>query len=255
MITPASQHSIRWPSTRAKTHWSQIYDSFPGTAWIVPLCLLVLLVFDVIQWQHIQSFSQETSQLKASARQAESLRETAISLTERNLEVRSGVLARRQSLGSRELHLALDSASGTLYLRRDGANLREMPVSLAPAASEPGSAAWPGAAADDSAAARVPAAPKGKRTVLRLLEGEYRWAVPERVYRERGEPVPEQRLVPVALGPVALVLDDGTVLYSRPASGPLSGTSYQLPGSILLAPVDLEAVTASLRVGLVVYLY
>jgi hypothetical protein len=257
MITPASQHSIRWPSTREKSYWTQVYETHPGLAWLTPLGLVALLVFDLLQWQHLQSLSQETAQLKASVRQAENLRETASFLTERNLQLRAGQLARRKSLASRELHLALDSARGTLYLRRDGVDLREMPVALAPNSSAAGSDALsaPGAAAVASTVMGPAALPQGKRAVLSLLEGDYRWEVPDQVYRERGEPVPAQRLVAAAPGPVALVLDDGTLLYARPASGPLSDATYQVPGSILLTPDDLEAVRASLRTGLAVYLY
>jgi hypothetical protein len=257
MITPASQHSIRWPSTREKSYWSQVYETYPSLAWLIPLGLIALLVFDLLQWQHLQYLSQQTAQLKASVRQAENLREAAISLTERNLQLRAGQLARRQSLASRELHLALDASRGTLYLRRDGVNLREMPVAVAPNDSAAGSDAVPapGGTAVASAVMGPAVMPQGKRTVLSRLEGDYRWEVPEQVFRERGEPVPAQRLVAAALGPVALVLDDGTLLYARPATGPLSGANYQVPGSIVLAPTDLEAVGASLHTGLALYLY
>ena len=76
------------------------------------------------------------------------------------------------------------------------------------------------------------APPRGKRSVARVVDGSYRWAVPEWVYVDRGWPVPDDRRIPGALGPLAIVLDSGAVLYSRPAVGPLSDVSYVLPGSV-----------------------
>jgi len=81
------------------------------------------------------------------------------------------------------------------------------------------------------------------------------WEVPDWVYRERKLPVPEDRHVAGALGPVAVVLDGGTVLYSMPAAGPLADSAYVLPGSVRVRAEDLEAIMPNVQRGTAVYFY
>ena len=82
-----------------------------------------------------------------------------------------------------------------------------------------------------------------------------RWAVPEWVYVDRGWPVPGDRRIPGALGPLAIFLDSGAVLYSRPAVGPLSDVSYVLPGSVRAEAPDFEAIRENLQPGMAVYFH
>jgi hypothetical protein len=58
-----------------------------------------------------------------------------------------------------------------------------------------------------------------------------------------------------ALGPVAIVLNGGTVLYAMPSAGPLNDSSYVLPGSVRLKAEDLKAIRPNLDVGMRVYFY
>jgi hypothetical protein len=99
------------------------------------------------------------------------------------------------------------------------------------------------------------APPLGKRSVARVVDGSYRWAVPDWVYVDRGLPVPSDRQLPGALGPLAIFLDSGAVLYSRPAVGPLSDASYVLPGSIRAEASDFEAIRDNLEPGMPVYFH
>jgi hypothetical protein len=94
----------------------------------------------------------------------------------------------------------------------------------------------------------------GKRSVARVVDGSYRWTVPEWVYLSRGWPVPKERNVGGALGSLAIFLDSGAVLYSRPAAGPLADASYVLPGGVR-AEQDLEAIRESLQPGMAVYFH
>src|SRR4029078_11949866 len=76
------------------------------------------------------------------------------------------------------------------------------------------------------------AAPRGARTVERVLGAKDRWEVPRWVYLDRGLPVPDDRMIVGALGAGAIVLSGGAVIYGHRASGPLSDSSYVLPGAI-----------------------
>ena len=74
-----------------------------------------------------------------------------------------------------DLHLAMDAEDGILYLERQGARLREMRVRLGPEATV-------GTPPD----VVLLAPPLGQRSVARVVDGSYPWAVPEWVYADRG---------------------------------------------------------------------
>jgi hypothetical protein len=76
--------------------------------------------------------------------------------------------------------------------------------------------------------------------------------------RERSDALmalPADRRVPGALGPLALVLDDGTVVYSPPDQGPLADATYVMPGAVRAQRADLEAIRENLTPGLPVYFH
>jgi len=98
-------------------------------------------------------------------------------------------------------------------------------------------------------------APRGARTVERVLGAKDRWEIPKWVYVDRGLPVPDDRMVVGALGPGAIVLSGGAVIYSHPTGGPLSDSSYVLPGAIRARTQDLRAIAPNLTPGMAVYLY
>jgi hypothetical protein len=99
------------------------------------------------------------------------------------------------------------------------------------------------------------ATPRGERSVQKVLGGRDSWEVPKWVYVDRGLPVPEDRAVIGALGPVAVILNGGVVIYSMPSVGPLNDSTYVLPGSIRISEEDLRAVTPNLSSGTAVYFY
>jgi hypothetical protein len=67
--------------------------------------------------------------------------------------------------------------------------------------------------------------------------------------------VPASRAVKGALGPLAVVLSGGTVIYSLPAPAPLDASDYVLPGSVRAEAVDLEAIRENVRPGMPVYFH
>jgi hypothetical protein len=152
-------------------------------------------------------------------------------------------LFKRQAKVDPTLHLTVSLDSSVMYLQREGALLREMPITVGPERRV-------GTPPDTVHIA----APRGKRTVERLLDESDAWEVPAWVYSDRGLAVGEAHLKG-ALGPAAIVLDGGTVIYSLPSVGPLNDSSYVLPGAIRVRANDLKAISANLRPGVAVYFY
>jgi hypothetical protein len=153
-------------------------------------------------------------------------------------------LMRRQANIDKELHLSVAVDSGVMYLEREGALLREMPIEVGPEKRV-------GSPPDTI---RI-AAPRGARTVERVLGANDRWEVPRWVFLDRGLPVPDDRVVKGVLGAGAIVLTGGAVIYSPPKEGPLSDSVYVLPGAIRARAQDLRAIAPNVTPGMSVYLY
>lgn len=153
-------------------------------------------------------------------------------------------LVRRQARGARDIHLAVEVDSGLIYLEREGAVLREFPAAIGPEARV-------GTPPDTIHMA----VPRGARTVQRILGKTDAWEVPAWVYTDRGLPVPPDRSLAGALGPAAIVLEGGTVIYSAPTAGPLNDSAYVLPGGVRAEIEDLKAILPNLKRGMTVYFY
>ena len=222
----------------------EVREAYPRIATGMALGIALLLLTDlVLAYKRVQ-YGLELAHIRAAMTETERGRVDAIAASEENRLAIAVELARRQALGDTDLHLAVDTRHGLLYLERQGARLREMRVRL-------GREAAVGTPPD----VVLLAPPRGKRSVARVVDGSYRWAVPEWVYVQRGSPVPADRQIPGALGPLAIFLDSGAVLYSRPAVGPLSDASYVLPGSVRVEAPDFEAIRENLQPGMAVYFH
>ena len=152
-------------------------------------------------------------------------------------------LFKRQAKVDPLLHLSVSLDSGVMVLERDGALLREMPITVGP----------------EKRVGQPPdtlhiAAPRGKRTIERLMEEHAPWKVPRWVYLDRGIP-PVETALEGALGPAAILLEGGTVIYSLPSVGPLNDSSYVLPGAVRMRASDLKAIAPNLQPGVAVYFY
>jgi hypothetical protein len=152
--------------------------------------------------------------------------------------------ARRQAAADKDLHLAVSVDSGAIFLAQEGALLREMPIEVAPEK----------VIGTGAVTVRL-AVPRGARIIERLLTADSSWVVPSWVYTDRGLPVPAERSVKGALGPAAVVVSGGTVIYSQPTAGPLNDSTYILPGSVRVRARDLQAVLPNLKTGMTVYFY
>ena len=224
--------------------WRELREAHPRIVTGMVLAIGVFLLADLVLAYNRIQYGRELERMRAAMTETERRRVDTVAASEVSRLAIAAELLRRQSLGDEELHLGVDTKKGLLYLERHGARLREMRVRL-------GREATVGTPPDTV----VLAAPLGKRLVARVEDGSYVWAVPEWVYVDRGWPVPDDRRISGALGPLAIFLDGGAVLYARPALGPLSDVSYVLPGSVRMEAPDLEAIRESLKPGMAVYFY
>jgi len=197
-----------------------------------------MLVFK--RWQ----YGRETARLRGRMTEVERRRTDAIVESNANRMQLMVALAQRDAVGDKGLNLAVSADRGAMYLQREGAQLREMPVKIGPEATV-------GAPPDE---VRL-APPLGKRVVVKVVDSSYAWEVPAWVWTQRGQTPPPNRRIEGALGAVAILLDGGAVIYSRPGTGPLADGAYVLPGGVRVEAADLEAIRENLTPGMPAYFY
>ena len=228
---------------RRRSGWREFRRSYPGLITTMTIAVIVFLAIDGLLISRYLRYQKETRDLRASMSDVERKRtDEVLAQNENRLKVMVE-LFKRQAKVDPTLHLSVSLDSGVMYLQREGALLREMPITVGPERRV-------GTAPDTVHIA----APRGKRTVEQVLDENGVWDVPAWVYTDRGLPPGEPHLKG-ALGPVAVRLDGGTVIYSLPSVGPLNDSSYVLPGAIRVRAGDLRAIVPNLRPGVAVYFY
>jgi len=206
--------------------------------------IVLLIALDAWLFARRARYQDETVRLRSGMSDVERRRTDAIlSSSENRLRV-IVELARRQAQGDKDLHLTVSIDSGVMTLEREGALLREMPVQVGPERRV-------GTPPDTIHMV----APRGARTVERVLGEGDAWEIPTWVYGERGVAPPSERFVKGALGPAAIVLSGGSVIYAMPGVGPLNDSTYVLPGSVRARVEDIRAVVPNLKPGMTVYFY
>jgi hypothetical protein len=235
--------AMRERTDRRRVGWHEFRHSYPGIVATMSIAVLFLLAADGWLLRKYLRYRRETAQLRGSMTEVERNRTDAVlAQSENRLRVMVEMF-RRQAKVDAVLHLSISLDSSVMYLERDGALLREMPVTIGPDRRV-------GSGADT---VRI-AAPRGKRLVERLIDESAVSELPSWVYGDRGIPPGETRLKG-ALGPAAIMLDGGTVIYSLPSVGPLNDSSYVLPGAIRARASDLKAIAPNLKPGIAVYVY
>jgi hypothetical protein len=208
------------------------------------LALTVLLAMNGWLWYKRQTYRAEIERLRSGMTDVERRR------TDMELKAGANALAvqlellRRQARLDAELHLSISLDSATMYLEQGAAQLRVMPVEI-------GAEKTVGTAPDTVKLV----APLGQRTIDRVLGGRDSYTLPGWVWNDRGLAPPAERSVRGALGPVAIVLSGGTVIYSQPTEGPLADSTYVMPGSVRARVSDLRAILPNLKSGQTVYFY
>lgn len=208
------------------------------------IALFAFLAIDVWLIRKRIRYRNEIERLRQEMTGLERNRTDAILARDENRLRLALELIRRQARIDKDLHLSVTVDSGVMFLEREGALLREMPIQIGPEKTV-------GAAPDT---VRM-VAPRGARTIERIIDEEGSWEVPSWVYVDRGLAPSAERTIKGALGPAAIVLSGGTVVYSMPTVGPLNDSAYVLPGSIRARAADLKAILPNLKNGMTVYFY
>ena len=233
----------RMRTDRRRVGWREFRHSYPGLVVTMAIAVAIFLAADAWLFVRYRRYVRETGELRASMTDVERTRTDALLAHEENRLKVMVELFRRQAKVDPALHLSVSLDSGVMYLERDGALLREMPITIGPEKRV-------GSPPDTLHIA----APRGKRTVERLLDERDAWRVPRWVFLDRGI-APVESAIGGALGPAALALDGGTVIYSMPSVGPLNDSAYVMPGAIRVRAADLKAIAPNLGPGVAVYFY
>ncbi len=188
-------------------------------------------------------YSQEIKRLRAGMSEFERRQADAVVSTQQQKLEAEMELLRRQARVEKDIHLSISIDSATMYLEREGAVLRTFPIMVGPERRV-------GTPPDTMHIA----APRGTRTVERIVGRGEKWEVPRWVYGDRAIPL-DSGSVAGALGPVAIILNGGTIIYTLPASGPLADSSYVLPGAVRASADDLRAILADIKRGTRVYFF
>ena len=216
----------------------------PGFLAAIIIVALGVIAIDGYLLYKRDKYRAEIQRLRAGMSEFEKRRADAVLASEeKQLQVMVELL-RRQARVDKEIHLAVAVDSAYMGLEREGAILRDMRVEIGPEKTV-------GVGADT---VRV-TIPRGTRSVLRLLGANEGWEVPRWIYDDRGLTPPNDRTVKGALGPVAIVLEGGTVIYSMPTTGPLNDSTYVMPGAVRAKAEDLRAVIPNLARGTKVYFF
>jgi hypothetical protein len=142
---------------RRRGGWRDFRRAYPGFVFVLGLGLAAMVAVDAWLLFKRVSYNHEVAQLRAHMSDAERQRTDAIVEAEQN-KLRIAIeLAKRQAKFDKRLHLNVSIDSSRMYLTREGALLREMPVQFGP---ERG--------ASDSSGAPPAAVPRGERTIADL---------------------------------------------------------------------------------------
>jgi hypothetical protein len=161
---PTDRRSTKRGDDRRREGWSSFREAYPTFLKVIAIIFLVLLVGDMWLFHRRQVYGQEISRLRASMTAAERKKSDIVVESERDKVRLALALARRQAHLDPHLHLSIAVDSGVMYLERDGALLRVMPVKLAPA-RVPGFKSAKG----DTAASTLP---RGERTIQQVVDGD-----------------------------------------------------------------------------------
>lgn len=148
-------------SDRRRGTWKDFRRAYPGFVFVLGLGLVAMIAVDAWLVAKRVKYNHDVAQLRAHMTDAEKQRTDFIVQSEEN-KLRIAIeLAKRQAKFAKKLHLNVSIDSARMYLTREGALLREMPVQFGPER---------GVSASDSA---PPAAiPRGERTVADLSDNK-----------------------------------------------------------------------------------
>lgn len=144
---------------RRRGGWRDFRRAYPGFVFVLALGVGLMVAVDAWLIFKRVDYTNEVSSLRSRMTEAERTRTDAIVQTEENKLRLAIELIKRQSKFDKKLHLNVSIDSAKMYLTREGALLREMPVQFGPET--------PPSATDS---APPVALPRGERTVTDLSD-------------------------------------------------------------------------------------
>ena len=211
---------------------------------ILAVVVISLLALDGLLLYKRSAYRDETARLRAGMTELERARADAIVAAESD---RTGLMlqfVRRQATQDDALHLAVSSESSFVALDRGGVRLRTMPAEFGPERRV--------GVPPDTVMVTVP---RGMRVVERRLGATDRFELPVWLWTDRGLPQATDRAEPGWAGADAIVTSGGTLVYARPASGPLADSTYVMPGAVRISRADLTAIRDNITPGMRVYFF
>lgn len=231
------------PRNRRRPRWGEFRGAYPRIVTAMALGLACLVALDGWLLYKRWRYTRQIAQFRDGLSEVEKQRADAIIASSANRTKLQVALVRRDAQLEDDLNLAVSVEKGRLYLQREGAQLREVPVRIGPEKSIGGG----------EGAVKL-AAPRGRFTVARVVDASYRWRAPQWLMADRGQPA-GAREFEGGLGPIAILLSGGAMIYSDPDSGPLKDPAYVMPGGVRASTADLKAMAEVLEVGMPVYFY
>jgi hypothetical protein len=117
---------------RRRGGWRDFRRAYPGFVFVLGLGLVAMLAVDAWLIAKRVKYNHDVAELRSHMSEAERLRSDAIVKAEEN-KLRIAIeLVKRQSKFDKKLHLNVSVDSSRMYLTREGALLREMPVQFGP---------------------------------------------------------------------------------------------------------------------------
>jgi hypothetical protein len=140
---------------RRRGTWRDFRQAYPGFVFVLGLGLVAMIAVDAWLLAKRVKYNHDVAQLRSHMTEAERQRTDFIVQSEEN-KLRIAIeLAKRQAKFDKKLHLNVSIDSSRMYLTREGALLREMPVQFGPER----------AAVESAPPATIP---RGERTVADL---------------------------------------------------------------------------------------
>jgi hypothetical protein len=144
---------------RRRGTWRDFRRAYPGFVFVLGLAVVTMIGVDAWLFAKRAKYNHDVAELRSHMTEAERERSDGIVQAEQN-KLRIAIeLAKRQAKFDKKLHLNVSIDSARMYLTREGALLREMPVVFGPER-----------AAAESDSAPPAAIPRGERTVADLTD-------------------------------------------------------------------------------------
>ncbi len=200
---------------RRRSSWRDFRRAYPGFVFVLGVALVTMIGVDAWLIAKRVKYNYDVKLLREHMTQAERERTDAIVQSEQN-KLRIAIeLAKRQAKFDKKLHLNVSVDSARMYLTREGALLREMPVQFGPERVPAESASGPPAAL-----------PRGERTVADISE--------TMITLDGGTEILTSKNAPSEL------VNDSTPVP---------------PGSLRISLEDMKAIMPNLSAGMKVYFY